>query len=344
VSKTRDEWMNMILNAIPNTYDKSEGSFIYDAVAGVATVLEDFSVEQDINLDLAFADTAYGEYLERITSALGVTRKPGTKATTILTITGTDGTVIPVGSRFFAGDIVFVATEEKVIVNGVANVAVECEQVGAMGNVSANTITSFDPIAGVASVTNEIAVTNGVEPESDDELRQRYYNRVRQPSTSGNIYDYMNWCLEVPGVGGAIIEPLWNGNGTVRCVIVNSNKRVADSNLINSVVDNIESKRPIGASVTVISATELPIDVSVDVDLAEGYTLSMVQTNIINTLTDYFKEVALKTPSISYAIIGAKILSSPGVLDYRNLTLNGGTSNVSVSNTQVAVVGTVNVT
>jgi uncharacterized phage protein gp47/JayE len=114
--------------------------------------------------------------------------------------------------------------------------------------------------------------------------------------------------------------------------------------LITNVTNNVEAKRPIGATVTYVSATELAINVSVDVDLASGYTLAQVQTNITNTLTDYLKSVALKTSSISYAIIGSKILGTAGVVDYRSLTLNSGSANISVANTQVAVVGTVNVT
>lgn len=39
-------------------------------------------------------------------------------------------------------------------------------------------------------------------------------------------YHYMQWALEVPGVGAAKVFPLRNGLGTVMILIVNSNKGI----------------------------------------------------------------------------------------------------------------------
>lgn len=61
-----------MFSAIPNNYDKSEGSIIYDAVVGVAIALEDGYIEMDSMIDNLFAETATSEYLEKITAELGV--------------------------------------------------------------------------------------------------------------------------------------------------------------------------------------------------------------------------------------------------------------------------------
>jgi uncharacterized phage protein gp47/JayE len=337
--------MTRMFSVIPDSYDKSEGSFIYDAVVAVAIALEDGYLEMDEYLNKAFLDTSYDEYLDRITDQYGVYRKQATYATTILTIYGTDGTIIPSGTRFYSNDVYFSSDSDVTITNGTATVNVTCEVEGTLGNVPANTIVNIEgTISGITSVTNPNPVTNGTNIEDDETLRQRAYDVIQTPSASGNVQDYENWCTEVNGVGGATIIPLWNGNGSVKCVLVNSDMRAADSTLITSVQTSVESKRPIGATVSYVSATELLVNVAVDITLASGYDLTQVMTNITNDLTDYLKSIALTTSSISYAMIGSKILSSAGVLDYQNLTLNGTTSNVSVSNTQVAVVGTVNVT
>jgi uncharacterized phage protein gp47/JayE len=341
---TKEEIMGRMLSAISNDYDKSEGSFIYDAVAAIATALEDGYIELDNILDKTFVDTAYDEYLDKITEKMGIYRKPSTKATTNLTITGTNGTVIPIGARFFVDSVYFTSTESKTITSGSASVLVECETPGTIGNVPANSIVNYEPISGVTSVTNLNPVTNGTDTETNEELREIYTEQVRTPATSGNVQHYINWCREVVGVGDAKILPLWNGNGTVKCVIVNGNKRAADNTLVNLVTTNVEGKRPIGATVTVVSATELPINISVDIDVLPDLDLTTLQEDIIQTLEDYFQVIAFKSEYISYALVGSKILSVPGVMDYRNLTLNGGTASVTVGNTQVAVVGTVNVT
>ncbi|PEL12660.1 baseplate J/gp47 family protein [Bacillus sp. AFS017336] len=341
----KEDIMARMFAAISNDYDKSEGSIIYDAVVAVANAIEDNSIETDNFLDQVFLDTATGDYLDKRAGEFGIYRKTGTLATTNLMISGTNGTVIPAGTRFYANDTYFASTSDVTISSGTASVSVTCEVAGTIGNVPANTIVNaVNSISGVTSITNTSAVTNGTDDESDDSLRARCFAQIQLPSASGNIADYTKWCTEVTGVGAVTVIPIWNGNGTVKCVLVNSNMRAADGTLISAVQANVEAKRPIGATVTYVSATELAINVSVDVDLANGYTLAQVQTNLISSLTDYLKSVALKTSSISYAIIGSKILATPGVIDYRSLTLNSGTANVSVSNTQVAVVGTVNAT
>ncbi|MBP0725527.1 baseplate J/gp47 family protein [Bacillus sp. RG28] len=342
---TKLEIMQRMISAIGPNYDTSQGSFLFDAISAVATALEDTYFQLDSFLDKAFLDTSYDSYLERLVGMFGIYRKSATQSTTILTISGVDGTMIPTGSRFYANDIYFSSTTGATISGGVASVAVTCEVAGTQGNIPANSIVNIvNPITGVINITNSSAVNNGTDIETDDLLRSRAYVQIQQPPSSGNINDYRRWCLEVPGVGGVTILPLWNGNGTIKCVIVNSSMRAADTSLLTALQNNVEAKRPIGATVTYVSATELPLNISVKITLAPGFTNQQVTSNITNILTSYLQSIALTTNTISYALIGSQILKVDGVIDYQNLTINGGTSNIAITNTQVAVVGTVNVT
>jgi uncharacterized phage protein gp47/JayE len=342
---TKEEIMERMFSGIPDTYDKSEGSFIYDAVVAVSIALEDGYLEMEANLDKYFVDTTYGEYLDRRASDYGVYRKPATFASTTLTITGTDGTLIPADTRFYSDTVYFKSLTPATISGGSITVSVVCELEGTLGNVPANTITNLEQaIVGVTSVTNVNPVTNGTDAESDELLKERVYAVIQTPSTSGNVQDYLNWCNEVVGVGAAKVLPLWNGNGSVKCVLVNSNMRAADAALITAVQDHVEVERPIGAVVTYVSATELAINVTVDVTLAEGYDLPTVTPNITDEMTAYLKTIAFVSSTVSYAAIGSKILDTEGVLDYQNLSVNSGTVNISVANTEIPVVGTINVT
>jgi uncharacterized phage protein gp47/JayE len=321
---TKEEIMERMFSQISNDYDKSEGSFIYDAVVAVATALEDGYIEMENIVDKAFAETAFDDYLDKIVAELGVYRKPATKATTSLSITGTNGTPISLGTRFFAESLYFKTVESKNIASGNASILVECETPGAIGNVPANSIINYEPINGITSATNPLPVINGTDQENDKDLKERYFEKIKTPSTSGNAQHYINWCKEVAGVGDAKVFPLWNGNGTVRCVIINSNKRAADASLISLVSLNVDGQRPIGATVTVISATELAVNISVNIDLSTGYDLVTVKASITQALVDFFKDIAFKADYVSYALVGSKILEVDGVMDYRNLTLNGG--------------------
>lgn len=341
---TKEEIEDRMHQGMSDGYDKSEGSIAYDALAGVSLGLEDAYIEMDIVKGKAFADNLVGDELTMKVAEHGVFRKEALAATTTLLISGTNGTVIPSDFRPFVDDIYYHPVETKSITNGTASVLFECEQVGTIGNVPANSVVNFAPIEGITSVTNPSTVTSGIDEESDEDLRQRFYEKVQTPATSGNAQHYINWCKEVPGVGDAKVFPLWNGNGSVKCLIINSNKRAADQSIVDDVVANIEEQRPIGATVTVESASELPIDVSVDIDLEIGYDLTTVTDSISTAITEHLKGIAFQRNDVSFALIGSLILEVEGVSDYRNLTLNGGTSNVTIGDTLVAVVGVLNVT
>lgn len=340
---TKEEIEDRMFEGLNDEYDQSEGSIMFDAVTGVAQGLEDAYIELDIVKSKAFVENLVGDELTMKCAESGVYRKEALAATTTLLIEGTNGTIIPTDFRPFVGDIYYHPLESQTITNGSVSVLFESEQVGTVGNVPANSIVNFEPIEGITSVTNPNPVTNGIDEESDEDLRQRFYEKVRTPATSGNKQHYINWCKEVPGVGDAKVFPLWNGNGTVKCIVINSNKRSADQAIVDSVLQNIEEQRPIGAIVTVESALELPININVDIDLEVGYELTAVSESISNAITDHLKKIAFQRTDVSFALIGSIILEVEGVSDYRNLTLNDGTSNVTIGDTQVAVVGVLDV-
>jgi uncharacterized phage protein gp47/JayE len=342
MSDTKEVIQARLLAEIDNTYDKTEGSFVYDVEKPVAIELEKSYIVQDLITNKGFADTASGTYLERKVGAYGLYRKMATNATTTVTITGTIGALIITGDKVATDLVNFTFVEDKTIgETGIETVNVICDVTGIMGNVPVGAIKYYPvTLAGLVSVTNTIAITNGYAAETDNELRLRYYVKVQNPGTSGNVAAYIAWCLSVTGVGGTKIFSLWNGNGTVKATIINSNKRAADAQLIIDVATYIETVRPIGATVTVISATEKPISITVTLVIdTDNYILADVKTAIETSLTDYFKTLAFTETYVSYAKIGNLIFDVAGVLDYSNLTVNSGTSNITTDAEEIAVLG-----
>lgn len=344
--RDKDELMGKMLSFISADIDKSEGSFVYDAVAGVGNVVEDIYLDMGLQENRYMLDTAIGDDLDSAAAILGVTRKPSTHATTNLTVTVLGTVTIPKGTRFYAEtEAVFYVALEDTEITDTGAVNVECEEAGTIGNVPANAIVNMvDPPAGFESVTNDHVVTNGYEAEGDEEYRQRIYDRARTPATSGNAQHYLNWAREVTGVGDAKVFPLWNGNGTVKVVIVNSNKRAADEELVKATSEHIEASRPIGAAVMVESAVEKSINVSVKLVLDGSASLEQAKAAIQAALSAYLQSIVFKRQSVSYAIVGATILDIDGVLDYSDLLINGTTSNIALSDTEIPVVGDINVT
>ena len=93
---------------------------------------------------------------------------------------------------------------------------------------------------------------------------------------------------------------------------------------------------PIGAIVTVSTATPVPITVKATVMLADGFN----DTSIIDKqLQSYFTEIAYKKNVVSYMSIGAEILKTEGVEFVNNLTLNGGTSDIVLGDEEIPTLG-----
>jgi uncharacterized phage protein gp47/JayE len=346
--QTKTAILQRMLDATASDIDKRQGSITYDMLSPSAIELALAYAQLDNVLNFGFADTTYGDYLDRRAGELGLTRVAAVKATGQITFSGTNGTVVPIGTRVSTGGsapIYFVTTVAGTITSGTATVAAEAETAGASGNVGIGLVnTVVGNLTGVTSVTNSANFTGGADTESDSALLQRYYDRVRTPQTSGNIGDYRSWALSRPGVGDVKVYPIWNGNGTVKVDLLSTDKRAPLASVITDVAAYIESVRPIGATVTVIGAPEVAINVSATLTIVSGKTLTDAQTEISAGVTDYLKTLAFVDPVVRINEIGKIILDAASVLDYSGLTVNSGTGNVSITDGSVAVLGTVTLT
>jgi uncharacterized phage protein gp47/JayE len=347
-NETFERILERMLARIPDTIDKRQGSVVYDLLAPAAAELAQAYIEMDNVLNLGFADTTYGEYLDRRAAEQGLTRKAAVKAAGQVTFSGPDGTVIPVGTRVSTegeNPIYFVTTAEGTITSGSVTVDAEAEVGGVDGNVDAGKITVvLGDLSGVVTVTNAQPFAGGINEETDEELLARYKEHVTRPITSGNKFQYEAWAKEIAGIADARCYPLWNGNGTVKVVVVNSEKRSPSASVIQAVADYIETVRTVGADVTVVGVTEVPINVSAMITLANGVTLADAEADIRARITEYFKQIAFYETTVRYTAIGNAILDAKGVIDYANLTVNGSVTNVILNDDEVPILGAVNIT
>ena len=219
---------------------------------------------------------------------------------------------------------------------------------GAGSNVPVGSITKMPiTIQGITSCVNEASTEGGYEAESDKDLLLRYYEKLREPATSGNIYHYKRWAKEVEGVGAAYVFPLWAGDNTVKVVIIDLERQPASTELVEKVQNYIDPNRtgtgegqaPIGAYCTVESAKPKIINVSVMLHTSKYANLEVVKKEMKTKITNYLKQIAFEQDYASFAQIGANILSVENVLDYENLTLNGLTQNITCQKEEVMLLG-----
>lgn len=342
------EARNTFLANLENNFSKIEGSFNFDIASTYGIEAESIYRLLGYWVNQTFIDTATeDEFIDYHAMLFGVTRKQGTKARGEITITGKADTVISAGAVVLKTD----STKYKLLYdttiafNGKAVAEVECLEVGEVGNCAIGEIVNFEIAnADIFTVTNEKAFTNGYEKEPNDSLIARAKERILKPAHSGNVYDYEKWAKEIDGVGKVLVEPLWNGNGTVRVRISNYNNTLADSELIRKVKKRIEQidGRPVGADVTVTSFDGKNISISVSVILSPGTKLNAVTDLISSKIKQMIKDnSALYTLNnkeiLSINRVEKIALSIDGVEDCKVL-INNDSKNITVDSNEILIV------
>ncbi len=338
--RTFESIMEKMLENVSDRFDKREGSIIYDVLAPAAAELAQTYIDLNYLYMKLNADNLEGEELEMfVEQRTGIKRRQATKAIRKGVFSKADGSFlnVEIGSRFTGEDLHYTVIEK--IKDG--EFKLECEEAGEVGNGYVGDLIPVDYIDGLGKAELTDVLEYGYDAESDEELRERYYERIRTPATSGNKYHYLNWTKEVTGVGDAKVIPLWNGPGTVKVVVVDSNKNPATEDLITNVFQYIEEERPVGATVTVVSAVAKNIGVSAKVSLAEGYRIQLVQDEFKKALEQYRRDIAFKDSYVSYAAIGNILFNVDGVLDYIELKLNGEMKNITLADEEIPIVNNV---
>ena len=341
-NQTYEAIKQRILDNIKLDIDKREGSFTQDLISPLSQELAKFYIEQNDLINMAFVRNGFFNYLDLKCEEYGIYRKEGTKAVGEVVFIGDNGVSIDNGTILSYNGLYFVVLNDADIVGNQAELVVEALEVGKQYNLLANTkLTVLEPINGVADIYVKSNISNGTDIETDEELRDRYFDTIKKSYTSGNVAHYEAWTTEVSGVGLCKIYPLKNGNGTVEIVITDSNMLGASSELIENVKANIEEKRPIGANVSVVSATEKAINITANITLASGYSVEGVKSKFTNKATEYLKDISFKSSYVSNARLGNLLLDTNGVFDYTELKINNLSTNIALSDIEVPKLGTI---
>ena len=341
------ETLEAMLEAMPASYQKTVGFPTYDLLAAAAIPLDAFAGKlEDTERKLDPANLAGEELDSYIRSRSGLERTPATCAEGVLQVTG-HGTVRE-GDLFESGGGVQFEAAAEVEISGSGEVPVRCVTPGALGNLPAGSITLMPvQLAGIVSVTNAAPTAEGYDAETDAAYYDRFLLNLQTPPTSGNQYHYRSWALEVPGVGGVQVYPLGHGANTVDVVLIDTAGQPASEALVEQVQSHIdpgsrgtgEGEAPVGAYCYVSAATALELDLALTVTAAAGSEQAAVTEAVKDAVSAYLRSIAFAQDYVSYAQIAAAILAAPGVEDFENLTVNGGTGNVPVADRQVAVLG-----
>jgi len=216
-------------------------------------------------------DTADAEILARHAAWWNVVRRPASFAKGQVTITGSNGAIIPAGTLLRRADGVEYATDAEVIIaGGAVQAMVTATAAGAAGNAAEGVKLNFlSPVAGVNSQAAVAAggLTGGFDDEDDESLRARLVERIRKPPQGGNEDDYVRWAKEVPGVTRVwVTREMGVGTVTVRFVMDDKPDTIIPSPAeVAAVQAHIDEPgvRPHTADVFVVAPIPKPLDLTI---------------------------------------------------------------------------------
>lgn len=341
--------LKRMMDKVPSWLDKREGSIIYNALAPVALELAMSYSNLDKYLEYAFINEDTPDvYIEKRANEIGIKRKPTTKAVKKARFYDHKNILmdIPLNSRFSVDGVNFKAISKI----DVGVYAMECEKYGAIGNNLRGRLVPIDYINNLGKGELDEVLQYGVEIETGKELYSRIIEREQNPTTSGNPNHYKQWALEVNGVGKCKVYPLGCGEGSVKIIIVDNDKKTASSELIDKVFKHIEEVRPIGPKIFVCGAIEKKLNIAAKVILLKDSNLTKeqqqttknrVKQDFLNLFDRYLKDRYFEIPYVSLAKIISFLLSIDGVIDCSDVKINGVASNLIIEDGEIPVVDTI---
>lgn len=352
-SQTAPVILKRLLKNVPDKYDKREGSVIYDALAPAAIELAEAYIMANTIMTETFATTASRAYLILRASEYNVTPKPATYAE----VKAKFSQAVDIGTRVNSGKINFAVT--SLINDKDHTYKMMCETAGTAGNKCEGDITPVNTISGLTSATITDVIVPGEDEEDTETFRKRYFDALKSQAFGGNGDDYRERVTAIDGVGGVKVYRCWNGGGTVKCVVLDSDLNPPSNEFVaelQTVIDPNSAGQgygiaPIGHTVTVKAADKTSINISATVTVS-GIDLNTAKSRMTTTLSNYLKALRQQWCAqsekefltIRASMMMVQILSVTGVADVTNIKVNGNSDRVALSSETVPVLGTLSLT
>src|ERR1035437_1785113 len=280
-----------------------------------------------------------------------VTRLTAIAATGLVTFSRTStsiAAVIPVGAVVSTGDnsqsfTVYVDTTKGAysataggyllpIGSTSVQVPVAAVNSGVQGNAVIGAISVMKTgISGVDTVTNASGFTNGIDAESDQALRTRFWLYIQSWSKATEAaIGYAIVSLQ-QGLQYNILEFQDYGGATdygMVTVIVDDGSGAISSPLVTACTIAVNAVRACGVRVGVYAATILSASTTMTITTAAGYDHPTVVAQVATALNNYINGLRLATTLRFTKLEQIAYDASPGVTNVSSVSLNSGTSDL----------------
>jgi len=239
-----DSLKNYILNTAPYLDTKEGSPWATCFVEPQASELERLYYLIDFVMQNQSMLTAQGKYLDALAANVGMTRNKAVPATGTVTffsssVVGEDvvipiGTVVSTPRAFNVPAIDYETTSKAVMSKGSMQVdaPVRCTVAGAAGNIGEHQVINLtSSLYMVSSVDNVMAMTGGIDVETDRAFYQRIRSTIFQNS-AGTEAGYLGAVLAQIGTDSAKVikpedgDPYSRGPGTVDIIVKGANVQI----------------------------------------------------------------------------------------------------------------------
>ena len=288
-SELRDQILTDIESGLGQSVpllSKSVFRIIATAVGGVLSLLYRYGawVREQI-----FTQTMNSDSLILRAAEYGMRRTPATKWTGTIEITGTDDTVVALGTLFQYDGIVY-RTTAAVTISGTTTASAESLETGdEVDRIEGDIMEIVTPQTGVDKEATVTAVSqSGEDAEGDTSFRSRIMARQSRAPQGGAAADFVAWAREVSGVVKAFAFNTGSGEVTVYPLVgYDADDRLPDSSKLTEVQTYVGSTErcPLTASVVAAALSEVTFNITVTTLNPDTTAL---RTSIESALGAYF--------------------------------------------------------
>lgn len=351
------------LDRIPDEFDKREGSVIYDAIAPMAIEISLLYSYLDFLFKNAFGDTANRYWLIERAKERGIEPYKATKAVII----GRFDEKLNIGDRFFIDDIYYTVSKLQKEEKELFFYELICNEEGSIGNIEGGKLTPTRTIRNLNLAEIYKLAILGENEEDTEDFRERYFKTIKSIAYGGNIDDYRKKVKAIDGVGLVKVIPVWNGGGTVKLIVTDSEFKEPTSELISKVQEIIDpipfhqkgvGIAPIGHYVTVVGAKSKKVNITCEILKSRDSNLEEIKREIEKDVEEYFKNQREKWSSyekvdsniyvendIRLAKITSIVLNVADVIDYETIKFTDTDKKIfDLSEDELPVLGDVIVT
>lgn len=234
-NQTYETLLASALARISSTFDKREGSMVYNGVAPSMAELAQLYIGLDFVFTATYIATAPREYLIERAKDRGLSPKAASAAV----FRAEFNIEVPVGARFSCEELNFIVTERMNGADSDTGLShkVTCETVGSAANDCAGDLIPIEYIAGLASAKLVELLIPGDDEEETEVFRQRVLDAVQSQAFGGNQADYKAKVLGIDGVAAVKVHPVWNSDITPASLIPSSAVQTWFANNINTISD-----------------------------------------------------------------------------------------------------------